>query len=102
MYILEKETGKFTIEQLKFTEPFDESKRTEKIISPQDAEREINTAEFRVVQHYRDGGTMEVITEHATYWFEIAEVLFIKPFIRERRYKPYVKKFKTLKEGDES
>lgn len=79
-------TKKFSIKDLKFDGEFDENKRDECTISPQDAEREINEAEWYSVDFYRDGGSMEVTTNNYIYVFGI------KHCHGGPKYKPYVTK----------
>ena len=79
-------TKKFSIRSLEFRGDFDESKRDECTISPQDAEREINESEWHHVDVYRDGGSIQVTTDYAIYWFGIQH------FKDGFKHKPYVRK----------
>lgn len=76
----------FSIRNLTFDGEFDESKRDECTISPQDAEKEINEAGWHFIEYFRDGGSIQVITNDAEYWFGI------KYCKGEFKYKPYVRK----------
>ena len=100
MITLKKETKEFTIKDLLFKGEFNPRTRDKRKITPEQAQKEINEVGSYVIVHYRDGGTFEVITEHATYWFEIAKYSYVKGLGWKKEYKPYVKKFGTLKEGE--
>ena len=80
-------TKKFSIKSLEFRGEFDESKRDECTISPQDAEKEINEAKWYRVDVFRDGGSVQVTTEDAIYWFGIdhnSDRFEHKPYVRKK------------------
>lgn len=80
-------TKKFSIRSLEFRGDFDESKRDECTISPQDAEKEINEAKWHRVDVFRDGGSIQVTTEDAIYWFGIehrSDGFKHNPYVRKK------------------